>query len=85
MNHERIKHTANMIRRMIREGGATQSPPRSHEPPVKAMAAPEGPKGLPGKPDNRDFSVEHHYDGENLTDPGVIDGVTGTGGGAIIQ
>ncbi len=66
---ERIKRTADAIKKMM-------------DP---ASYAPVGPSGLPSTKRNQDNTIEHHYDGENLTDPGVIDGVTGTGGGAIIQ
>jgi len=48
------------------------------------MAAPIGPKGLPGSTTNTDTTVDHQYD-EGLADPGVINGVTATGGGAIIN
>jgi len=42
-----IKAAANMLRLMIREGGATMIPPRRVTPAEKVKSAPEGPKGLP--------------------------------------
>lgn len=70
-SNPRIKETANMIRRMLRPGGGDTKP--------------KGPDGLPSTTPNQDNTVQHHYDGEGLVDPGVVNGVTGTGGGAIIN
>ena len=80
-----IKKAAEVLRRMLREGTAVAIPPRRVEPAKKELAAPQGPKGLPKTSENSTGTVQHHYDGEFLTDPGVIDGVTGTGGGALIN
>lgn len=77
----RIHRAVEALRRVIREGTI---PAKVNVPPVKAEAAPVGPKGLPGSAANVDTTVDHEYD-EGLSDPGVINGVTATGGGAIIN
>ena len=64
-----------MIRRMLHPGSVVAA----------GDTKPKGPEGLPSVTPNQDTTVQHHYDGEGLVDPGVIDGVTGTGGGAIIN
>ena len=66
---ETIKRTADAIKKLMNP----------------ASVAPVGPQGLPATKPNQNITIEHHYDGEGIPDPGVIDGVTGTGGGAIIQ
>lgn len=70
----KIKDTVEMLRRMLHAGSE----------PAKEDTKPKGPEGLPSTTPNQNSTVDHHYDGENLTDPGVINGVTATGGGAII-
>ena len=77
----RIHRAVEALRRVIREGTV---PAKTNEPAAPAMAAPIGPKGLPGSTTNTDTTVDHQND-EGLADPGVINGVTATGGGAIIN
>lgn len=77
----RIHRAVEALRRVIREGTV---PAKVNAPPSKAEAAPIGPKGLPGSTTNLDTTMDHQYD-EGLSDPGVINGVTATGGGAIIN
>ena len=47
-------------------------------------SAPTGPKGLPGAASNEDKTVEGKYWDDNLTDPGILHGVVGTGNGPLI-
>ena len=47
-------------------------------------SAPIGPAGLPSAATNQDGTVEGKYWDDNLTDPGILHGVTGTGNGPII-
>jgi len=79
-----VKRAANMLRLMLQQGSAVSVPPRRVLPADKVKAAPEGPKGLPATRPNDTNTMDDMYEGENLIDPGVIDGVTATGGGAII-
>lgn len=66
---EKIRRTADAIKKMMNP----------------ASVAPVGPSDLPARKPNQNVTTEHHYDGENITDPGVVDGVTGNGEGSIIQ
>jgi len=67
----RVKETADMLRRMMHPGGGDSKP--------------KGPSGLPKAVHNQNATVENYYDGEGLNDPGVVNGVTGVGAGAIIN
>lgn len=48
-------------------------------------SAPKGPSGLPERPVNDTDTVNGEWNAHNLIDPGVINGVTGTGHGALIS
>ena len=51
---------------------------------LRGRSAPNAPKGLPRQPQNGDNTIEGKYWDENLTDPGILHGVTGTGNGPLI-
>jgi len=51
---------------------------------LRKRPAAAAPKGLPGAPSNQDTTVDGKFWDENLTDPGIRNGVVGTGNGPII-